>query len=600
MKVRAIMKIHLFVFAIAVFIYSTEAMKSLRRKRRQATVESCPSFVYCQGQLLDTVQHLRIYKDSKTFVDMSQRNTEETTLANFNTMMKNTNNKPTVENVTKFINQNFLSETEMDDWTPSDFKTNPDFLSEIRDRKVKRFATQLVAFWPHLGRKIKNSVKNNPSRYSLIPVPQGFIVPGGRFREIYYWDSYWIIKGLLLSEMHDTTRGMLDNFIYMIKTYGFIPNGSRVYYLNRSQPPLFTLMVDLYISSSNDIDWLKDNIQYIEKELLFWLNQRTVTITKDGVQHKLAHFGPESNTPRPESYAEDIITCAGYTTAAQKAHCYNALKTGAETGWDFSTRWLFDNNGGTNTNLTKIDAQRVIPVDLNAFLCKSFKSLSDFYEKIGNSTKQAEWSTRHQSLLNSTEALLYDKEDGIWYDYDRTLNKQRKIFFASNFAPLWSNCYNTSQKDSYGERAAKYMYAKGVHTYLGGIPTSLEQSGEQWDLPNAWPPLQEFVILGLHNTENSEAKKIAAIFAKRWIAANMVGFERDGAMYEKYDAIHSGSYGGGGEYDVQIGFGWSNGVALSLIDTFYASGASMSTVSLNWFKYFGLSTLLIYFHRSVR
>lgn len=562
------------------YLTETNVSEGLLRDKRAVEVPSCSSMIYCQGNLLDTIQKFRLYPDSKTFVDMVQLNAENVTLANFENLMNLTDNQPVKNDIVNFISENFAIINESDSWTPTDFTESPAFLDRITDSTIRDFAKELVSYWPLLGRKIKDEVRENPTQHSLIPVPQGFIVPGGRFREIYYWDSYWIIKGLLLSEMTETVKGMLENFIFLIKTYGFIPNGSRIYYLNRSQPPLFTLMVGLYIDTTNDLEWLKSNIDYLETELLWWINERSVNITTGGINYQLAHYGPESNTPRPESYWEDVRTCAYFTSEDDKKNCYNALKTGAETGWDFSTRWIFDEQGNTNANLTKIDSKRVIPVDLNAFLCKSFKLLSDFYSKVGNNAKQAIWANYADTWVKNIDALMYNSNDGIWYDYDRVMLRQRNLFFPSNFAPLWADCYDLNSKDEYGEKAAKYFNDKEVNQYLGGVPTSFEDSGEQWDLPNAWPPLQEYVALGLYKTGNQKAVSIAEEVANRWIHANMKGFEHSGAMYEKYDAIEPGQYGGGGEYSVQLGFGWSNGVALSFINQFSStSGVSKLTLS---------------------
>ncbi|XP_030758417.1 trehalase-like isoform X2 [Sitophilus oryzae] len=489
------MKVSLSLIVTLTMVLHISSERIYSRKRRQA-IQSCDSLVFCQGNLLDTIQKARIYADSKTFVDLSQINSEEVTLKNFENFMASTNNKPSKSNITKFIKANFKSESEMEDWTPPDYKPNPPFLKSIYHSAMYFFAKDVVSLWPKLGRRIKKSVKDDPSRYSLIPVPEGFIIPGGRFREIYYWDSYWIIKGLIISDMHDTAKGMLDNFIHLIKTHGMIPNGSRVYYLNRSQPPLFTMMVDLYISSRPDTKWLIANVEHLDTELMFWINERTIPVTKDGVEYKLAHYGPQSNTPRPESYNEDLITCATFPSDDEKASCYIALKAGAESGWDFSSRWLFDRDGKTSSNLTSIDTKRIAPVDLNAFLYKSFSLLSEYYGGLGNTGKEAEWAERAKTWRDTIEAVFYDKDDGIWYDYDTKLNRNRKVFFASNFAPLWAQAYDLKKKSEYGKKAAEYMKAESIDTYLGGIPTSVEQSGEQWDLPNGWPPLQEFVVLG--------------------------------------------------------------------------------------------------------
>ncbi|KAJ8972941.1 hypothetical protein NQ317_013212 [Molorchus minor] len=540
------------------------------------TIQSCESLIYCQGKLLDTVQKARVFDDSKTFVDMIQRNPANVTLANFENLMDSTDDHPTDEEVTQFVTDNFVSEGELEDWSPADYKNNPKFLKKIEDIVVRDFARTLVSIWPSLARKVKPEVTDNPDRHSLIPVPNGFMVPGGRFKELYYWDSYWIIKGLLLSEMTDTARGMLENFLSLVQRFGFVPNGSRIYYLNRSQPPLLSLMAGLYVEATKDVDWLEKNIDTLESELKWWLNNRVIDIERDGVKYTLAHYASESGTPRPESYYEDIRTCAVYGEE-EKENCYQNLKSGAESGWDFSSRWIFDPKGGTNSNLTHVEAKRVIPVDLNSYLCKAFKQLSVFYELLGDADKAIQWLEKSSSWQKSIELVLYDRTDGIWYDYDSALQQPRKLFFPSNFAPLWAGSYDVSLSDEYGSRAARYFTDTGIMDYTGGIPTSLDQSGEQWDYPNAWPPLQEIVVLGLKQTGNEEAAKIAETFARRWVDANIRGYNSDKVMFEKYDAVHSGQYGGGGEYTVQSGFGWSNGVALSLINNFYVEGDNKSS-----------------------
>ncbi|KAJ8949092.1 hypothetical protein NQ318_016996 [Aromia moschata] len=226
--------------------------------------------------------------------------------------------------------------------------------------------------------------------------------------------------------------------------------------------------------------------------------------------------------------------------------CYKEIKGGAESGWDFSSRWIFDPQGGFDSNLTHIQTRRVIPVDLNAYLCKAFDELSRFYFKLGDATKSAKWKERSTTWRKSIELVLYDKEDGIWYDYDVVLSKPRKAFYPSNFAPLWTQSYQPMLAKEYGSKAAKYFKNQGMNNFKGGIPTSLKQSGEQWDYPNAWPPLQELVILGLQKTGEGEAQQEAETFAKRWIDGNIRGYNQNNEMFEKYDAIMSGQYGGGG------------------------------------------------------
>lgn len=283
------------------------------------TIESCDSPIYCQGKLLHTIQYsVKIFNDSKTFVDLSQINSSNVTLTNFDKLMTKTNNKPNAADMREFVNNNFKSVGELDDWVPPDYNSNPAFLKRISDYTTRNFAKELVNIWPKLGRKVNDDVLKNPDRHSLVSLPNGFIVPGGRFQEIYYWDSYWIIKGLLISEMKDTARGMIDNLLSLIKRYGFIPNGSRVYYLNRSQPPVVAFMAKLYMDATNDLTWLRSVIGLLEQELNWWQENRSVTFKKNGTSYTLSRYSVASNTPRPESYFEDTNTCKLFTAQNEK------------------------------------------------------------------------------------------------------------------------------------------------------------------------------------------------------------------------------------------------------------------------------------------
>ena len=167
------------------------------------------------------------------------------------------------------------------------------------------FAKDLHRRWRDLGRQIKSEVMSSPEKYSLIPLQHPFIVPGGRFREMYYWDSYWTIQGLLVSEMYETVLGMLKNFVQLVEDFGLVPNGNRIYYSKRSQPPLFIAMVQLYFEATNDKAFLQGNIDVLDKEFEYWIANRTTAIVVNGKKHLLAHYNVEVDDPRPESYYED-------------------------------------------------------------------------------------------------------------------------------------------------------------------------------------------------------------------------------------------------------------------------------------------------------
>lgn len=214
----------------------------------------------------------------------------------------------------------------------------PEFLSHIVYTRVRDFAKEIISIWKTLGRKVKQDVFKKQDQHSLIPVPNGFIVPGGRFQEYYYWDSYWIIDGLLVTGMTKTARGMIDNLLSIVERYGHVPNGGRVYYVRRSQPPLLTQMAKIYFDATNNISWLKKSIDLLEKEVQFWINNRMIKITVNNVPHTVAIYHAASLGPRPESYYEDYMTARYYHTVEEQNRLYIELKSAAESGWDFSSR----------------------------------------------------------------------------------------------------------------------------------------------------------------------------------------------------------------------------------------------------------------------
>ncbi|XP_023310533.1 trehalase-like, partial [Anoplophora glabripennis] len=531
--------------------------------------QSCNNPIYCQGDVLHVVQTAKIFNDSKTFVDMALVNPINETLANFYAMMSETDNNPSREKIQEYVNKNFKSIGELEEIFPRDFQAEPKIVKEINDPVVRAFTKNLVSIWPTLTRKVSYRVFEEPDTHSLIPVQHPFVIPGGRFKEYYYWDSYWIIKGLLLSDMVETARGMVQNIISIVERYGFVPNGGRVYYLNRSQPPVLTLMVYDYMKYTKDYEFVRQNIGALEKELKFWLTKRIVEIRKNGKIYILAHFDSSSDTPRPESYFEDIETCSNLPSDDEKYECYTDLKSGAESGWDFTSRWFFEKDGGLSDKIENIQTRRNIPVDLNSFLYKSFTVMYKFFMILGKPEQAKHYMDLSESWKEAIENVFWNEEDGTWYDYDIKTGQHRKFFFASNLTPLWAGAYNEDQRVERGKRSVDYLRKHGVLQLRGGIPASMIPTGQQWDYPNAWTPFQNLIIIGLHKSGHPEAIEVARDLAHKWINSNIKGFHENKAMFEKYNAQNSGQFGGGGEYHIQAGFGWSNGGILELINFYH-------------------------------
>lgn len=262
------------------------------------------SQIYCYGDFLHTVQSAKLYTDQKTFVDRPLKYDPSVVLEKFEKLgIKGEHlTTPQKKELAKFLDENFdKNGTEFEPWNPTDWKPNPTFLRGIEDSHLREWGDKLHHFWKQLGRKIRLDVKQNKTRHSMYYVSHPVIVPGGRFKEFYYWDSYWIQRGLLVSGMTSTVKGMIQNFFEMVEELGFIPNGGRIYY-QRSQPPLLLPMVESYLEATNDTNFIRDNINVMITEMDFFLNQRTVSFLHNEKLYKMAHYNVDLTDPRPESY----------------------------------------------------------------------------------------------------------------------------------------------------------------------------------------------------------------------------------------------------------------------------------------------------------
>lgn len=526
---------------------------------------SCRYPVYCDSDILHHVQMARVFPDSKTFVDYHMRSDPNDTLAAFQQLLNQTNNAPSKEHLTQFVHQHFTNDSELEDWTPNDYNENPVFLSTIRDEQLRQFGKDVNNIWPILGRKIKSNVFQNPERYSIIPVSNGFIIPGGRFKELYYWDAYWIVEGLLITGMKDTTKGMLNNFVELLNTVGLIPNGGRWYYEKRSQPPLFTAMMSLYIRYTSDIDFLKQHIDALEAEMNFWLDNRITTVNKNGKSYTLLRYYALSAGPRPESYYEDYTSSLYFNTTESRQDFYVELKSAAESGWDFSARWFIDADGDNTGHLTNLRTVDIIPVDLNAIFANALQNVAYFRSILGQPRIAARWGALARLWRNNIEQVLWNEEVGVWLDYDVANQKHRNYFYPTNLSPLWMETVTKKDMNKHAPRIIQYMHNSGALNYRGGLPASLLRTGEQWDFPNSWPPLVSMAVNAMKALNTEESKLIAFQLAQDYVRACHKGFQEHKQMFEKYDSENPGQYGGGGEYTVQEGFGWSNGVVFEFL-----------------------------------
>ncbi len=490
-------------------------------------------------ELYEDVMRLHIFTDSKTFADAAPIISPQ----KINSLYQEINRSDRHQ-VNEFVHKWFQVPV---DTIPQRIETQP----------IRQHITSL---WENLLRKpdTTNSIS------SLIPLPYSYVVPGGRFREIYYWDSYFTMLGLRSSGRIDIIRDMIRNFAWQIDHFGHIPNGNRSYFLSRSQPPFFSLMVELLA----DITGPEVYIEYIPqllREYSFWMDgtdkkeNEYRRIVKVGDHQYLNRYFDDSNLPRAESYAEDSTLYE--ENAGEKKELYQHLRAACESGWDFSSRWLTKEE-----DLGSIQTTGIIPIDLNSLLylleCTIAKSLS--YK--GDVITAEEFQHRAEKRARLINEILWDDQRGIFTDLVFG-DKKWGLPSLALIYPLFAGIATKVQ----ATRCIRFLSDHFLRP--GGWVTSEETTGQQWDAPNGWAPLQWIAYIAL---KNYDATDIAREGATRWLTLNENVFNRTGRMMEKYNVEDLSLEAGGGEYPVQDGFGWTNGVFLALYEELSLNGDSVS------------------------
>jgi len=247
---------------------------------------------------------------------------------------------------------------------------------------------------------------------------------------------------------------------------------------------------------------------------------------------------------------------------------YWELKTGAETGWDYSSRWTVKNGGGNTDDLADTKVRNIVPVDLNAFLEKNARILAGYFQRLGEEEAAEEFTLVAADLALAIDDVLWNDEEGVWNDFDTINGCLRPYFTPSNLVPLWTESFVDNTRTNRCSRAVHYLAKQNLQDFPGGLPTTFFQSGQQWDMPNAWPPLEHMVVHGLRKSGLPEAQSLAFSIAQRRVRGAFLNFVAKEHMFEKYDCTSTERIGGGGEYEIQIGFGWSNGVVLDFLHTY--------------------------------
>ncbi len=487
-----------------------------------------------ETQLFNDVQLAALYKDSKTFVDLVPK-------------------KPVWELENQYLKSKENDDFDLQMFVASNFEDKSMKALEFETDTTKTMYEHIEGMWDKLTREPDSTIPHS----SRIALPHSYVVPGGRFQEIYYWDSYFTIDGLLADGRRDLAEQMVENFAHLINKHGFIPNGTRDYFLTRSQPPFFSVMVRSL--SQEDPNMPMYYLNEMSKEHSFFMDHDSLSKPYEASKHVVQMVGgvlnrywDSGNTPRPEAYKEDLHLAKQLSTDIEKEQLYKDLRSAAESGWDFSSRWFLEEGEFSSTGTTSI-----VPIDLNCLLYNLELQMARGSHLKGDRVIAEHLHELAQKRLALINEYMWSEEKGFYMDFDfRRAEHTPNLTLAGTFPLL----FRMASKEQ-----AEHVKNVIMEEFLrdGGLLTTLEDSGQQWDAPNGWAPLQWIAVNGLLNYGyNDEAR----IIMERWLALNERVYKNTGKMMEKYNVEDVSLLSGGGEYETQDGFGWTNGVALRFHD----------------------------------
>ena len=482
-------------------------------------------------ELFIDVQEGEVFSDSKTFVDAIPRQPVKEILKEYRQEQDQQNFQ-----LKAFVEEHFI-------------------LPSSPVLKEKDSFPPLVEHIENLwGRLVRVDTSTSGS---LIALPHPYIVPGGRFNEMYYWDSYFTMLGLQVSGKDTLIRQMVENFAWLIDEYGFIPNGTRSYYLTRSQPPFFSLMVGL-LAEVEDEKVYREFLPHLLKEYNFWMEGaeklgikekafKRVVLLSDG--SILNRYWDNSNAPRPEAYKEDVATAS--LVERQPSVTFRHLRAAAESGWDFSSRWL-----ANGLQLSSIQTTEIIPVDLNSLLYQLELNIARAYALQEKDEKSKEFVIKAVNRKNAILDYCWSPKFNFFMDFHFISDEPTGIYSLAGMYPLFFEIAKENQAEQAAGVIEEYFLSPG------GLPSTLRFTGQQWDAPNGWAPLQWISYVGLMNYGHTS---LAQAIRQRWMQTVENEYQDSGKLLEKYNVINPEVAGGGGEYPTQDGFGWTNGVYLRML-----------------------------------
>ena len=440
------------------------------------------------------------------------------------------------------------------------------------DEDLAAIREQLAALLP-ANRFAEIALRTLPEKGALVAepgllyLPRPYVVPGGRFNEMYGWDSAFILIGLLHDGRTELARDLVDDLLYEVGHYGAVLNANRTYYLSRSQPPFLAEMVLALYRATGDRAWLARARGALEATYAHWTAPPHVV---PGLG--LSRYFDHGEGPAPEVESErDAAGRTHYDRVREffRTHpdptfdrfyeraddrltpaFYAGDRAMRESGFDPTGR--FGPFGA--------EAARTVPVCLNTLLYEFELDLAEVEEILGRAADASRFTGLAHARQARVEALLWDEGQGLYGDYDLDSGRLRRYPFATTFWPLRAGLASPS-------RAARVIANLGLFERSGGIMTSTVVTGAQWDAPFGWAPLQMFAIAGLRRAGDvRDANRLARAFLSMLVE----DFERRGSLFEKYDVVRRSSDLGNGRLRFgyqsnEIGFGWTNGVALELL-----------------------------------
>ena len=402
----------------------------------------------------------------------------------------------------------------------------------------------------------------------LLYLPKPYVVPGGRFNEMYGWDSYFIQLGLLRDGRVELARDMTDNFLYEIAHYGTILNANRTYFLTRSQPPFLTEMILGVYDRTHDLDWLRGTMTGIDTYYAFWTSP----------PHLVESIGLSRYVDRGEGPAPEVL--ADERDAAGRTH-YDRVREYYRTHRvdDYDVSQFYDAAADRLTDLFykgdrsmresgfdpsnrfgpfSVDIIHYVPVCLNVLLLRMEEEAGRIAAILDDRKAVDTWRTRAQRRRQLIDRYLWDADAGLYFDYNFQTGKRRHYEFATTFYPLWAGSASPQQARAVLRNLSRFEAP-------GGLLTSTQVTGNQWDAPFGWAPLQIIAVDGLRRYGfQQEADRLA----RKFVSLVVEDFDAHGTIVEKYDVRRrSSDLAQGlrfGYSSNEIGFGWTNAAVLEL------------------------------------